>query len=84
MNFKFDCGSGPALITNPVKINDNQWHTVQFKREQNYGELIVEDTRATGTAIGGEGEIDVNPPFYLGGIIPEKSSRIFKTLVSSK
>ncbi|XP_051171945.1 laminin subunit alpha [Leptopilina boulardi] len=84
VNFKFDCGSGPALITNPVKINDNQWHTVQFKREQNYGELIVEDTRATGTAIGGEGEIDVNPPFYLGGVIPEKSSRIFKTLGMNK
>lgn len=78
VNYKFDCGSGPAVLTSSSRINDNQWHTVVFTRQGNFGELIVdEDQAVSGYSQGNIKTIDVSPPFYVGGILPEISTNVY-------
>ncbi|XP_029032401.2 laminin subunit alpha [Osmia bicornis bicornis] len=77
LHYTFDCGSGPALLISGKKINDNEWHIVIFKRQGNYGELIVDENNAvTGYSQGTTDIMNVNPPFYVGGVIPDISSKV--------
>ena len=84
LNYKFDCGSGPALLISDKKINDDEWHIVIFKRQGNYGELIVdEDEAVTGYSQGIVETMNVNPPFYVGGVLQDMSTKVFNTIVSN-
>ncbi|XP_026299731.1 laminin subunit alpha [Apis mellifera] len=77
LHYKFDCGSGPALLISETKINDNKWHIVIFKRKGNYGQLIVdEDEAVTGHSQGTIDVINVSPPFYVGGVLQNMSSKV--------
>ncbi|XP_054012773.1 laminin subunit alpha [Hylaeus anthracinus] len=81
LHYKFDCGSGPALLVSEKRINDNQWHTVIFKREGNYGELLVdEDSRVTGYSEGPSGTMNVSPPFYVGGVLQDAFNKVYNTI----
>lgn len=85
INYKFDCGSGPAILTGENKINDNQWHTVVFKRKDNYGELLVdEEPMITGYSQGQTKTINVNPPFYVGGVLAELSPNVVANIGLNK
>lgn len=85
IHYKFDCGSGPALLVSDKKINDNQWHIITFKRQGNYGELIVDDENpVTDYSQGDETTIDVNPPFFVGGVLPELSDILDTDVVRLK
>lgn len=82
IHYKFDCGSGPALLVSDKMINNNQWHIVIFKRQGNYGELIVdEEEPVAGYSLGHTTTINVNPPFFVGGILPEISSIAYTNIV---
>jgi hypothetical protein len=83
VHYTYDCGSGPALLVSEKKINDQQWHTVYFKRVGVEGELIVDDqppiyAKSQGTTV----TISVQPPFFVGGVDPAVSSSVFDTIVS--
>lgn len=81
LHYKFDCGSGPALLISEKNINDNQWHIVIFKRKGNYGELIVdEEPRVTGYSQGTTETINVSPPFYVGGVLQDASSKVYNMI----
>ena len=54
---------------------------IQFKRSGNSGELLVDNVGATGASEGYTTATDVNPPFYLGGVIPEKANSVLKNIV---
>lgn len=83
LHYQFDCGSGPAEIIGRNSVNNNQWHTVTFKRENNTGELIVDDDPPVhGNSIGDAKLVDVVPPFYVGGVPPELSNRLNTITVS--
>lgn len=63
-------------------INNNQWHIVIFKRKGTYGELIVdEEEPVTGYSLGHTTTINVNPPFFVGGILPEISNIAYTNIV---
>jgi len=79
--YKFDCGSGPALLVSNKTINDNQWHNVIFKRQGNYGQLIVDEEKVTGYSLGRTTAININPPFFVGGILPEISNIVNTNIV---
>lgn len=82
VHYTFDCGSGPALLKSNVKINDNQWHTVVFKRTDNLGKLIVDENEViSGYSQGDSTTINVNPPFYVGGILPELADSVYGVIV---
>ncbi|XP_034947491.1 laminin subunit alpha [Chelonus insularis] len=85
IHYTFNCGTGPGLLKSEIKINDNQWHTVVFKRVGNFGELIVDEHPIVQGYSPGESEvINVNPPFYVGGILPELSANVFEAININK
>lgn len=62
-------------LMNDRKINDNQWHVAIFTRDGKHGQLIVdEDEVVEGYSQGNSTTIDVNPPFFVGGVLPQMSS----------
>ncbi|XP_048238836.1 basement membrane-specific heparan sulfate proteoglycan core protein-like isoform X2 [Haliotis rufescens] len=67
--FRFDVGSGPAIIrgNNPVQMNT--WNTVQFKRDRKNGTMIVNDEPAYyGEAPGRFEGLDLLENMYVGGV----------------
>ncbi|EFN79905.1 laminin subunit alpha [Harpegnathos saltator] len=74
VHYKFDCGSGMLSLVNDKKINDNEWHTVLFTRDGKHGQLIVDEEKVEGYSPGDSTAIDVNPPFFIGGVLPQMSS----------
>lgn len=81
--YKFDCGSGPAILVSNRKINDDEWHIVIFKRQGNHGQLIVdEDDAVTGSSQGTTETMNVSPPFYVGGVSQDMSNKVLNTIVS--
>ncbi|XP_008557031.1 laminin subunit alpha [Microplitis demolitor] len=85
VHYSFDCGTGPAWLKSEIKINDNQWHTIVFKRSGNFGELIVDENLAVAEhSQGNAATMDVNPPFYLGGILPELSANVQANIGTNK
>ncbi|XP_047345121.1 laminin subunit alpha isoform X1 [Vespa velutina] len=72
IHHKFDCGSGPAVLISDKQINDNQWHYIAFKRNKQIGQLSVDnETPIIGSSQGHTETINVNPPFFVGGVLPE-------------
>ncbi|EGI60824.1 PREDICTED: laminin subunit alpha [Acromyrmex echinatior] len=85
VHYKFDCGSGPALLVSDKMINNNQWHIIIFKRDGNYGQLIVDDEEAvTAYSLGHTTAINVNPPFFVGGVLPEISNIAYTNIGLNK
>ncbi|KAH0550044.1 laminin subunit alpha [Cotesia glomerata] len=85
VHYSFDCGTGPAWLKSEIKINDNQWHTINFKRSGNFGELIVDKNIPVAEySQGGAVTMDVNPPFYVGGILPELSANVLANIGTNK
>ncbi|XP_014485447.1 PREDICTED: laminin subunit alpha isoform X2 [Dinoponera quadriceps] len=75
VHYKFDCGSGMISLMNEKKINDDQWHFVIFTKNGKYGQLIVdEEAIVEGYSQGNSTIIDVNSPFFIGGVLPQMSS----------
>ncbi|XP_035729977.1 laminin subunit alpha-like isoform X2 [Vespa mandarinia] len=72
IHHKFDCGSGPAVLISEKQINDNQWHYIAFKRNKQIGQLSVDnEAPIIGSSQGHTETINVNPPFFVGGVLPE-------------
>lgn len=54
-----------------------------FKRKGNYGQLIVDEDKAvTGYSQGTIEVINVSPPFYVGGVLQNMSSKVLDMIVS--
>nr|KAG5704759.1 hypothetical protein BaRGS_005215 [Batillaria attramentaria] len=67
--FRFDVGSGPAIIRGQNPLELNKWHTVHLKRQRKNGTLVVNDEpvyygEAPGRFVG----MDIVEPMYLGGV----------------
>lgn len=64
------------------QINDSEWHNVIFKRDGSYGELIVDDDEPeSGYSLGPASKINVNPPFFVGGVLPEIHNIVYENIV---
>ncbi|KOC61553.1 Laminin subunit alpha [Habropoda laboriosa] len=81
IHYTFNCGSGPAQLVEEMKINDNQWHFVTFKRQGTYGELIVDENPPVGGFSPGPTEtMSVSPPFYVGGVLQDMSNKVLNMI----
>jgi len=69
------------LLVSNKTINNDQWHNVIFKRQGNYGQLIVDEEKVTGYSLGRTTAININPPFFVGGILPEISNIVNTNIV---
>lgn len=75
--YSFNCGSGPAHLTANEQLHDGLWHTVEFSRVHTTGSLIVDGIEvATGASSGNTKTLNMEAPFYLGGIDPDYSKQI--------
>uniref|UniRef100_G1LIW2 EGF like, fibronectin type III and laminin G domains n=2 Tax=Ailuropoda melanoleuca TaxID=9646 RepID=G1LIW2_AILME len=68
LQFRFNCGTGIAVITSESKIKLGAWHTVTLHRDGLKGLLQVNNgTLVTGQSQGQHSKITFRTPLYLGG-----------------
>ncbi|XP_074640335.1 laminin subunit alpha-like [Tubulanus polymorphus] len=76
--YSFNTGSGAATVTSKRKYNDGLWHTVKFWRNRHTGRLYVDDDLlGESKSLGRNRAINVNPPFYVGGM-PNTAAKLTK------
>ncbi|CAG0878724.1 unnamed protein product [Darwinula stevensoni] len=79
--YAFNCGSGAAVLSSERSYSDGKWHEVSFNREENRGILMIDDqTVAEGESQGNTKSINVNPPYFLGGLSQEAQNDSKKNL----
>ncbi|KYO29024.1 pikachurin [Alligator mississippiensis] len=68
VHFRFNCGTGVAVIMSENKIKLGNWHSVTVFRDGLNGWLkLDDDTPVTGKSQGQYSKITFRTPFYLGG-----------------
>ncbi|KAL7989078.1 hypothetical protein Chor_007997 [Crotalus horridus] len=69
VEFRFDCGSGTAIIRSKDPISLNQWHQLKVSRTAKNGILQVDQqTPLEGMAEGAFTQIKCNPEIFIGGV----------------
>ncbi|KAJ8381062.1 hypothetical protein SKAU_G00018400 [Synaphobranchus kaupii] len=69
LEFRFDCGSGPALIRSLEPVSMDAWHELRVSRTAKNGILQVDNQRPTeGMAEGAFTQIKCSTPLYIGGV----------------
>ncbi|XP_042308446.1 pikachurin isoform X2 [Sceloporus undulatus] len=69
VEFRFDCGSGTAIIRSEEPVSLNQWHELKVSRTAKNGILQVDQQRpAEGMAEGAFTQIKCNPDMFVGGV----------------
>ncbi|KAM6474191.1 pikachurin isoform 5-T5 [Liasis olivaceus] len=69
VEFRFDCGSGTAIIRSEDPISLNQWHELKVSRTAKNGILqIDQQTPVEGMAKGAFTQIKCNPEIFIGGV----------------
>ncbi|KAK7083866.1 Basement membrane-specific heparan sulfate proteoglycan core protein, partial [Halocaridina rubra] len=69
VEFRFDVGSGPAIIRSQTPVENNIWHTVKLSRNRKEGTMVVDD----GAPVSGRSEgrflgLDLVENMYLGSV----------------
>ncbi|XP_006889604.1 PREDICTED: pikachurin [Elephantulus edwardii] len=68
VQFRFNCGTGVAILTSETKIKLGAWHTVTLYRDGLNGLLQLNNrTPVTGRSQGQYSKITFRTPLYLGG-----------------
>ncbi|KAM9253060.1 pikachurin isoform 4-T4 [Dugong dugon] len=68
LQFRFNCGTGVAILTSDTKIKMGGWHTVTLYRDGLNGLLQLNNgTPVTGQSQGQYSRITFRTPLYLGG-----------------
>ncbi|XP_021927336.1 basement membrane-specific heparan sulfate proteoglycan core protein isoform X6 [Zootermopsis nevadensis] len=69
VEFRFDVGSGPAIIKSDRPISLGEWHTVKLSRTRKQGTMYVDgEGPYSGTALGRFQGLDLVEPLYVGGV----------------
>nr|QYB17310.1 heparan sulfate proteoglycan [Laodelphax striatellus] len=69
LEFRFDVGSGLAIIRNDRPIQLSQWHTVQLHRVRKEGKMYVDGKGPfTGLGSGAFVQLDLLETLFLGGV----------------
>ncbi|XP_015275647.1 PREDICTED: pikachurin [Gekko japonicus] len=69
VEFRFDCGSGTAIIRSEEPVSLNQWHELKMSRTAKNGILQVDQQRPVeGMAEGAFTQIKCNPDIFIGGV----------------
>ncbi|XP_070527636.1 basement membrane-specific heparan sulfate proteoglycan core protein isoform X6 [Cardiocondyla obscurior] len=80
--FKFDLGSGPAVIRADKPVTLSEWHTIKIQRNRKEGTMLVDGEGPYKVlALGRRQGLDLKEPLYIGGI--PQNSRINKQAEAS-
>ncbi|XP_050725715.1 laminin subunit alpha-like isoform X5 [Eriocheir sinensis] len=70
--FSFNPGMGAAIMRTEDFFNDGVWHNVVLERKGNEGTLYIDGfLKANGTSRGDSVYIDLQVPYYYGGVAAE-------------
>ncbi|KAM9447076.1 pikachurin [Clarias gariepinus] len=69
VEFRFDCGSGAAVIRNAQPVSMNMWHDLRVSRTAKSGILQVDNQQPVeGSAEGAFTQIKCSSSLYIGGV----------------
>ena len=69
LEFRFDTGSGPAILKSPEEVERNKWYNVILSRKLKSGTLMIAGMEAVkGESPGSTRGLNIRTPLYLGGI----------------
>ncbi|KAL7836080.1 hypothetical protein AOLI_G00273640 [Acnodon oligacanthus] len=69
VEFRFDCGSGSAVIRSEEPVSMNEWHELRVSRTAKNGILQVDEQRPVeGSSEGAFTQIKCSSPLYIGGV----------------
>ena len=67
--FRFDVGSGPAVIKADGPVTTGEWHTAKLSRDRRGGTMMVNNDGPYHGNIRGKFEgLDLIEPLYIGGL----------------
>ncbi|XP_043503640.1 basement membrane-specific heparan sulfate proteoglycan core protein isoform X1 [Polistes fuscatus] len=67
--FKFDFGSGSAVISGDTPITLSEWHTIKIQRVRREVTMLVDGQGPYRTVAGGRKQgLDLKGPLYIGGV----------------
>ncbi|XP_018100005.1 pikachurin isoform X3 [Xenopus laevis] len=86
--FRFDCGSGTAVIRTEKPVTLGQWHELRFSRTARNGILQVDNQKQVhGISEGGFSQIKCNTDLFIGGVpdydTVKKNSGVLKPFTGS-
>jgi hypothetical protein len=68
IEFRFDTGSGPAILRSPEKLQADKWVNIVAERDLRQGSLIVGNSPpVTGESPGHTRGLNLRLPLYIGG-----------------
>ncbi|XP_069893156.1 agrin isoform X3 [Dipodomys merriami] len=76
VQFRFDTGSGPAVLTSLVPVEPGQWHRLELSRHWRQGTLSVDgETPVVGESPSGTDGLNLDTDLFVGGI-PEDQAAV--------
>ncbi|XP_058491162.1 pikachurin isoform X1 [Solea solea] len=76
VEFRFDCGSGGAIIRSEEQISLDTWHELRVSRTAKSGILQVDSQRPReGIAEGAFTQINCSSPLYIGGVMEYEKTK---------
>ena len=79
--FRYDVGSGPAILISPKPVTLGEWHTIRIMRDRKNGTLTILDHKGINESVvrgsvpdGRLQGLDLRGPLYLGSV-PSAISR---------
>ena len=73
LEFRFDTGSGPAVLRSSVQIVLDKWHKVKVKRKLQEASMVLDEgSPVVGKSPGNTRGLNIRTPFYFGGLNLDK------------
>jgi len=73
LEFRFDTGSGPAILRSKSEVEANKWHEVKIKRKLREGSLVFDKEKPiSATSPGNTRGLNIRTPVYVGGLNLQK------------
>lgn len=70
------------VLESAASFVDNNWHNLIFSRETDMVKLVV-DEDTTGQKVTQIQKIDIEPPFFIGGLNPDDHDKASASLVNN-
>lgn len=79
VQFRFDTGSGPAVLTSSVPMQPGQWHRLELSRHWRQGTLSVDgETPVLGQSPSGTDGLNLDTDLFVGGVPEDQASTVLE------
>lgn len=82
MVFTFKGQQDPVVIKSNGAYNDGEWHMVELNRDPLLSKLVIDDSDIKDSTQKVT-SLDINVPFYVGGVNPNDYNRVHSRLVGT-